>query len=83
MAEWYFSHKQPQNTTKGLTPISNVWRKIIRDPIIPYDPDERRKRLDHAFKELAPYIKTYEEILKQAKQNHTRIKHLPQIKLGQ
>ncbi len=66
LAQWYFGK---QKTPVESSPIAAAWKKIIREPIIPYNPIERRKKLAHAFEELKPYIEVYENILKQGEMN--------------
>lgn len=58
LAEWYFSTAE---TSTELSPVSKAWNEIIRDPVIPYSPEERREKLGHAFEELAPYIQAHQE----------------------
>jgi hypothetical protein len=36
--------------------LSQQWRDIIREPVIPFDLDERRTKLAHAYEILKPYI---------------------------
>ncbi|GEM_PF-2614750 len=36
--------------------IAQRWREVIRHPVIPYNPTEREQNLQHAYKELAPFI---------------------------
>jgi len=69
IAEWYFN--EPKGNTQ-LSALSKAWIEIIRDPIIPYDIEERRKKLTHAFKYLDSYIKVYEQILKEQQQKENR-----------
>ena len=66
-AEWYFHPDAPVPMQEIEQPIAKAWHEIIREPIIPYDPNERRKKLAHAFKELAPYIEAHEELLRRQK----------------
>ena len=40
--------------------ISQRWDEIIRQPLIPFDPAARQRRLAHAFESLAPFIHTHE-----------------------
>ena len=42
------------------TPFTRVWQGIMRHPIIPYDPDERKKKFAHAFEALAEYIEVWQ-----------------------
>lgn len=58
LAEWYLLDPKPD---VRFSPVSKAWMEIIRDPIIPYDPKERRKNLTHAFEDLAPYVEAHEE----------------------
>jgi hypothetical protein len=64
-AEWYFEDTPPETQSSPFAPIAEAWRKIIREPVIPYDPAERRKKLSHAFSELAPFIEANEKLLEQ------------------
>ncbi len=68
-AEWYF-HPFTQVPIQEIEqPIPKAWREIIRETIIPYDPDERRKKLSYAFEELSPYIEAHEELLRRKKKD--------------
>jgi len=42
------------------TPFTRVWQGIMPHPIIPYDPDERKKKFAHAFEALAEYIEVWQ-----------------------
>ena len=49
---------------ENMSPISRHWSEIIKLPYIPYDMDERKSLLAHAFEELAPYIERHQEMNK-------------------
>ncbi|MBV9925577.1 MAG: ATP-binding protein [Acidobacteria bacterium] len=52
-AEWFLENKQDEVEYEGL---AYYWKEIIREPVIPYDLQERRKKLAHAYNVLAPYM---------------------------
>jgi hypothetical protein len=62
VAEWYLED-EPFTEIRPSS-IAEQWREIIKLPYIPYDLDERREKLKHAYKKLAPYIKAHEELAK-------------------
>jgi hypothetical protein len=39
--------------------------KYFRQPILPFDLDERRQQLSYAYKELAPEIERWQELTAQ------------------
>ena len=57
LAEWYFTR-----ATENLfqSPIAQAWSDIIGDPVIPYDPENRREVLAHAYQALAAYIEAHQ-----------------------
>jgi molecular chaperone HtpG len=59
LAEWYLTQEQPQ--TEGLSPIAKAWSEIVGAPVIPFDPEERRKKLRGAFEFLKNYIAVHEK----------------------
>ena len=65
VAEWYF---KPIRASVTKSPISELWSEIIGDPIIPYAPSERLRKLAPAFETLASYIRAHKETLKHEKQ---------------
>jgi len=65
VAEWYF---KPIKASVTKSPISELWFEIIKDPIIPYAPSDRLRKLAPAFETLASYIQAHEETLKHEKQ---------------
>jgi molecular chaperone HtpG len=56
-AEWFLAKKQDEAEPEGL---AYYWKEIIREPVIPYDLEERRRKLAHAYEVLAPYIEKIE-----------------------
>jgi hypothetical protein len=54
-AEWYFSGKDT-----GASILTQRWREIIREPVIPYDLEERRTKLAYAYERLAEYLGDFE-----------------------
>jgi hypothetical protein len=49
IGEWFLAKEQPTVEPGGL---SAFWRDIIREPVIPFDPVERRTKLAHAYELL-------------------------------
>lgn len=58
IAEWYLGENPKKNEESVL---EQIWNEIIRSPVIPYDLIERKKKLIHAYQELAADIENYEE----------------------
>jgi hypothetical protein len=56
LAEWYFDENAKQNE---ISVFSQIWDDLVRSPVIPYDLNERKKRLSHAYKELETHIENY------------------------
>ncbi len=77
LVEWYFRDTSINPTN---SPISKAWREIIKVPVIPYDQKERRKKLDHAFKALAPFVEGHEEMLRRAKKFSAKKNKSPEEK---
>jgi hypothetical protein len=48
-------------------PVSQCWMEVFGQPLIPFDPDERRTQLARAYEILDPYIKLHEGEAKMAK----------------
>jgi hypothetical protein len=57
-AEWFLAENQENGEPEGL---AYYWKEIIREPVIPYDLEERRTKLAHAYEVLAPYIEKLEK----------------------
>lgn len=64
-AEWFLADEQPEIEPSN---IAISWKEIIREPVIPYDPEERRMKLAHAYEVLAPYLERIkrDELAKEA-----------------
>jgi molecular chaperone HtpG len=52
--EWHFEPWEPQFND------GKFWMEYLRTPWMPLNPDERRRKLAHAFKTLAPYVARWE-----------------------
>jgi hypothetical protein len=62
VAEWYLSNSgSPEQPS---TRMGRIWAEIVQHPVIPFDVDERRSVLVHAYERLAPYIAAHEDLLK-------------------
>ncbi len=59
LVEAYASTKS-EKFSEGHTLFAEVWRDIIRNPIIPYNVEERKQKLGHAYNVLRPYIEKHE-----------------------
>lgn len=57
--ELYLGGPAPDYTPSTL---AEAWRKYLRSPVIPYNPEVRRRKLAHAYKELKPYIESWEAL---------------------
>jgi hypothetical protein len=64
VAEWF---SEPDKLTVAnefrnypQTDLSRLWKQVIREPVIPYDIEERRRKLAHAYQVLAPHLKKLE-----------------------
>jgi hypothetical protein len=57
LGEWFFG---PTRFKVAPSRLMELWIRIIKQPLIPYDMEERRKQLKHAFDELRPYVEIYE-----------------------
>ncbi len=62
LAEWYFKDPKPQLEESKLSPLAKVWKEVVGSPIIPFDPEERRKM--KAYEILKPYIEAHEKMKK-------------------
>jgi hypothetical protein len=62
IAEWYLDNPPVKTPVTELSPLAKAWKEIIRRLDIPYDLDERRSKLAHAYEILAPYIESHEEL---------------------
>jgi molecular chaperone HtpG len=75
LIEWHLARPQSQQKPIELalavvraadsrepTPLAALWRDLLRAPVIPYDPAERRKQFPEAFDELSNYIAAYEQM---------------------
>jgi hypothetical protein len=60
VAEWYL----PKEGVREVEPsrIGRIWASIVKQPIIPFDADERRRTLAHAYEALAPYVAAHEKL---------------------
>lgn len=56
IAEWYFEN---HITAIENSLFSSLWNNLIRQPVIPYDLTERKRKLNHAFQELQEDIENY------------------------
>ncbi len=68
IAEWYLPTQYAKPRGKTHSPISmlhTLWNEIIREPAIPYNVDERKAKLAHAFELLAPYIEAHRGMMTQ------------------
>ena len=54
-AEVYLGPSE-SSTTKPRKSVGQLWTQIIREPVIPFDPIERRSKLSHAYKALSEYL---------------------------
>ena len=70
ICEWYLS--EDQNTISN-SPIAKIWNEIIRQPLIPYSTDARKKQLSHAYKELDDEIYRWETKLKIKYEEKTKL----------
>ncbi len=61
VAEIYLKQELPSRDQRGLS-IGEHWQKIIREPLIPYEPTERKAKLSHAFNALRQYLEDFQEI---------------------
>ena len=52
---------EENETEPEQTDLDYLWQEIIREPVIPFDIDERRLKLGHAYEVLADYIAEHEE----------------------
>jgi molecular chaperone HtpG len=59
IAEWFIGDTPEPLPTPSR--IAARWDEVIREPVIPYDPEERRRKLTYAYEVLAPYIEKFEE----------------------
>ncbi len=59
---WLFGQWFLDPHKSGLPPsrLQKLWIEIIGQPLIPYDMDQRREQLKHAFERLKPYIELIE-----------------------
>lgn len=60
LAEWFLGSTNRTRIENMQTRLSLAWEQLIREPVIPYDPEERRRKLAHAYEVLAPYIEKIE-----------------------
>lgn len=60
LAEWHLAERQ--NEPSELTPMAKLWRDLLADPVMPYDPAERRKKFPKAFAALRDYIEAHEHL---------------------
>jgi len=70
ICEWYLSKNQ---NTISNSPIAKVWNDIIRQPLISYSLESRKKELAHAYKELADEIYRWETKLKKELEEKTKL----------
>jgi len=45
-----------RNTAAAASPFTAVWERVMGKPVIPFDPDFRRKRFKTAYQELAEHL---------------------------
>jgi len=50
----------PVHVPRGRSILGQVWRDVVKHPVIPYDPAERRHTLAHAYDELDYYVRKWE-----------------------
>jgi hypothetical protein len=43
-------------TTKPLRSLAQLWTAIMKEPVIPFDPEERGSKLSHAYGTLGEYL---------------------------
>ncbi len=61
--EW-FPARQKHRSIKP-DGLSKYWKEVIRHPVIPFDMDERRNKLAHAYEVLSPYFAEHSSLSRQ------------------
>lgn len=61
--EWYFDVKARVDPST----VEKMWDDLLGQALIPYDPQDRRKRFKDAYKQLGPQIRAWEKSLAQLK----------------
>jgi hypothetical protein len=56
LTEWYFQEDSIQHRRSVF---AQIWEELIQTTYIPYDLGERERILGYAYKELMPYIESY------------------------
>ncbi|HWS55221.1 MAG TPA: hypothetical protein VN228_13885 [Pyrinomonadaceae bacterium] len=59
-AEWFLDREEVSELSVKQSQLARLWETIIREPVIPYDLQERREKLAHAYRALAPYVEKIE-----------------------
>lgn len=68
IAEWSFANDE--TSIVEMSPVARAWKDIIGSPVIPYDKQERRRLLAHAYALLAPYVEAHErDVAEKAKRS--------------
>jgi hypothetical protein len=65
LIEWHLAASQSE--PKELTPLATLWRELLKSPVMPYDPRERRKKFPEAFDRLGGYVAAHEQLLSEKK----------------
>lgn len=60
LVEAYPNAGDPPALRGDLELLAARWREVIGEPVIPFDPDTRRRVLRHAYERLAPHIAVHE-----------------------
>jgi molecular chaperone HtpG len=65
--EWFFGkreRKAPRHRQFALAPqgLSRVWKEIVRQPVIPFDLEERKAKLGSAYELLQKYFAEHQAI---------------------
>jgi hypothetical protein len=80
LIEWHLAVTQSE--PKALTPFAALWRDLqLKQPVIPYDPAERRKNLPEAFEQIGDYIAAHEQLATEEKKAKTE-KNAPLFEEG-
>ncbi len=61
LIEWHLAASQAE--AKELTPLAKLWGDLLKSPVVPYDPAERRAKLTEAFDRLGDYIAAHEQLI--------------------
>lgn len=60
LIEWHLAPEQKD--VDEPSPLAETYAEILGDPIIPYDPVERRKKFARAFESLKDYMSAHEQL---------------------